>query len=125
MYKSAGRGCKIEVVVLDCSAINDLDTTALEALGKIIDSLNERNIELHMAGVKGPVREVLKKAGLYDDLGEHKRIFRTTYRAILDILADWSEDKEDDHIGEHYKNTNEYCDKEDMDPPKYQPDDIK
>lgn len=125
LEKSEGRDGKIEAIVLDCSAINDLDTTALEALDKIIDSLKEREVELYLGGVKGPVRDVMKKAGLYEHLGEHKRIFRSSYRAILDILSKWNQDEKSEHLGDHYKNTDKYCDKEDMEPPKYQPDDIK
>lgn len=123
LEKSSGRDGNIKDVVLDCSAINDLDTTALEAIGKVRAALKERDIELYMAGIKGPVRDVMKKSGLYDRLGEHEKIFRTPYRAILDILTNRKKDEESDHIGEHYKDTDEYKDKDDMEPPRYMPED--
>ena len=123
LEKSSGRDGTIEAVVLDGSAINDLDTTALAALNKIVDNLKERDIKLYLAGIKGPVREVMKKTGLYERLGEHKHIFRTPYRAILEILTEREEEDESDHLGEHYKNTAKYCDKEDIEPPQYEPED--
>jgi len=125
LAKSTGRGGKIEAVILDWSAINDLDTTALEAMSSIIEALKEKNIELYLAGIKGPVRDVMKKAGLYESLGPNKRIFRTPYRAILDILSDWHEASGSELLGHHYKDTDKFVDKKekDIDHTKYEPDD--
>ncbi|MCF7741456.1 MAG: sulfate permease, partial [Candidatus Marinimicrobia bacterium] len=125
LKKSTGREGTIEAVILDCSAINDLDTTALEAMGKIINTLKERKVVLYLAGIKGPVRDVMKKAGLYENLGPNKRIFRTPYRAILDILSNWHEASGSELLGHHYKDTDKFVDKKekDIDHTQYEPDD--
>jgi len=122
--KSAGHKGKIRALVLDCTAINDLDTTALESFQKINETLKERDIKLFLAGVKGPVRDVMKKAGFYEDLGEHKRIFRSPYSAILQIISKLDKMDNIKHLGTHYKNTDKYHDDEKHPKaPKYIPED--
>ena len=49
--------------------MNDLDSSATTALHQIARSLQERGIELFIAGVQGPVREVMIRSGLYNLLG--------------------------------------------------------
>jgi len=112
LKKARDKEVQIEDVLLDCSAVNDLDTTALGALSDIIDALKERQIKLYLTGIKGPVRDVMKKAGLYDKLGENKRIFRTPYRALVDILSGRDLIKESNNLGQHYKGTDKYADKD-------------
>ena len=46
-------------VVLDASGINDLDATGAEMLDEVIDELRDNGVSLHLADVKGPVRDVL------------------------------------------------------------------
>lgn len=54
----------LRAVVLDLSGVNDLDTTAEHALREIDDELTARGVALHLASVKGPVRDVLARSGL-------------------------------------------------------------
>ena len=124
LEKSKGKDSEYEALVLDCSAINDLDTTALIALKKVIKSLKEKEIELYMTGLKGPVREVMKNAGLYKELMDKNKLFRNPYRAILDIVSKWDQKEVDEQLIDYYKNNEHYEKKEDITPEReYEPED--
>jgi SulP family sulfate permease len=55
-------------VVLVMSAVNRVDTTAMEVLTAINDDLAARNIRLHLAEVKGPVQDRLGNSPLWQAL---------------------------------------------------------
>ena len=55
-------------VVLMCSAVNSIDTTALEALEAVNRRLNDREVSFHLSEVKGPVMDKLKRSHFLDDL---------------------------------------------------------
>lgn len=56
-------------LVLDASSVNDLDSSADTALREVSLDFQRRGIDIYIAGVKAPVREVMKRSGLYDILG--------------------------------------------------------
>ncbi len=70
-------------LILDCSGINDIDATGVETLGEIITELDETPVRLHLADVKGPVRDVLRRAGLWDRL--EGRIHATPHQATQTV----------------------------------------
>ena len=49
-------------VVLDASAIGDIDASALHALHELHDDLEEAGVRLHLATVRGPVRDALDRS---------------------------------------------------------------
>ena len=55
-------------VVLMCSAINEIDFSALESLEAINTRLRDMGIKLHLSEVKGPVMDRLKKQHFISDL---------------------------------------------------------
>lgn len=55
-------------VVLILSAVNRIDTTAMEALSDLQRDLAERHIRLHLAEVKGPVQDRLSRTPLWASL---------------------------------------------------------
>lgn len=57
-------------LVLDASGINDLDATGAEMLHELLAEVEQRKVALHFTDVKGPVRDVLRRAGLWDELGD-------------------------------------------------------
>lgn len=73
-------------IVLDASGINDLDVTGAEMLSDLLDDLDDRGVALHLADVKGPVRDVLRRAGLWERSAT--RIHATTSLAVDAIRAD-------------------------------------
>jgi len=69
----------LEHVVLICSAVNLIDASALESLDAINARLKESDVTLHLAEVKGPVMDRLKRSDFLDDLTG--RVFLSTYAA--------------------------------------------
>lgn len=55
-------------VVLIMSAVNRVDTTAMEALSDINRDLGRRGVRLHLAEVKGPVQDRLERVPLWREL---------------------------------------------------------
>lgn len=72
-------------LVLDASGINDIDATGVEMLGQVLPELADQGVALHLADVKGPVRDVLRRAGLWDGLSD--RIHASTHDAVEAIAA--------------------------------------
>lgn len=71
----------LRAIVLDASGVNDIDTSALEAFTELAQDLDERGIAVHLAGVKGPVRDVLMRSGTYQQLGD--RVHDQVHDAVL------------------------------------------
>ena len=94
----------IRAVVIDGASINDLDTTAAEALSLIIDELREEDIELYFTGVIGPVRDTLRRSGLYEKLGED-HFFESPHDAVTHILAERDEEDDTDRLGDYLDTT--------------------
>lgn len=71
---------QLKHVVLQCSAINDIDASALESLEAIVKRLHESDICLHLSEVKGPVMDRLEKSNFLKHLSG--QVFLTNYRAV-------------------------------------------
>jgi sulfate permease, SulP family len=55
---------KVNLVILDFSGVNDMDTTACKSLEEFKDQLKQQsNIELYFVGMKGSVRDTAYRAG--------------------------------------------------------------
>jgi SulP family sulfate permease len=72
-------------LVLDASGINDLDATGAEMLHELIEDLDERGVDLHLTDVKGPVRDVMRRAGIWASLGG--RVHPSTHDAVAVITG--------------------------------------
>ena len=72
-------------MVLDASGINDIDATGVDMLDEVLPEIDDRGVILHLADVKGPVRDVLRRAGLWDRFGD--RVHTCTHDAIAAISA--------------------------------------
>lgn len=59
---------QIEHVILMCSAVNDIDLSALESLEAINDRLKTAKIKFHLSEVKGPVLDRLGRSHLLHEL---------------------------------------------------------
>ena len=79
-------------LVLDASGINDIDATGVEMLVEVLDDLDDRGVRLHLADVKGPVRDVLRRAGVWQRSAN--RIHASTYDAVQ-AIADRADSPED------------------------------
>ena len=70
----------LQHIVLLCSAINDIDASALESLELIEARLLSAGIALHLSEVKGPVMDRLKHTHFLQHLSG--QVFLTQYQAI-------------------------------------------
>ncbi|MEX2627309.1 MAG: sulfate permease, partial [Ilumatobacteraceae bacterium] len=67
-------------VVIDGAGINDVDASAEATLAELVTEYDERGIEIHLANVKGPVRDVLVRSGLWARL--HARVHPSVHLAV-------------------------------------------
>jgi SulP family sulfate permease len=73
-------------VVLQCSAINDIDASALESLESIEKRLRDSGIALHLTEIKGPVMDRLSNTHFLRGLSG--KVFLTHYRAIHELTPE-------------------------------------
>ncbi|MCA9654891.1 MAG: solute carrier family 26 protein [Myxococcales bacterium] len=59
----------LHTVVIEATSINRLDSSAAAALHELYGWLDARGITLRFAGVKGPVRDMMQRTGLWSELG--------------------------------------------------------
>ena len=77
--------CEIKHVIMMCSAINEIDLSALESLEAINHRLHEMGIKLHLSEVKGPVMDRLKQGHFLEDLSG--RVFLSQYEAMEQLSS--------------------------------------
>jgi sulfate permease, SulP family len=75
----------LHAIVLDGAGVNDIDASAESALSDLIADAEERSIEVHLASMKGPVRDVLDRSGLWSRLAD--RTHPSVHHAVLAIAA--------------------------------------
>jgi len=76
----------LQHVVLQCSAVNDIDASAIESLETIEKRLQDAGIALHLSEVKGPVMDRLGKSHFLKNLSG--QVFLTNYRALQHLDPD-------------------------------------
>lgn len=59
----------VKHVILMCTAVNEIDLSALEVLESINQRLLQSGIQLHLSEVKGPVMDVLERTNFIAELG--------------------------------------------------------
>lgn len=77
---------QLKHVVLQCSAINHIDASALESLEAIAHRLQAAQIGLHLSEVKGPVMDRLQKTHFLHDLSG--QVFLTHYQALATLAPE-------------------------------------
>ncbi len=65
-----GDGVNTRPVLVNAEAITALDSTAAQALGELLDELEEMAVPFGLARVKAPLHERLSAAGLLERIGE-------------------------------------------------------
>ncbi|MFX0540750.1 SulP family inorganic anion transporter [Roseovarius sp. S4756] len=77
-------------VVLQCSAVNEIDMSALESLEAINTRLGEMDTKLHLSEVKGPVMDRLERSHFLDELTG--RVFLSQHEAIQALACEQNND---------------------------------
>ena len=76
----------IHHVIIECAAVNNIDSSALESLEAINHRLRDGGITFHLSEVKGPVMDRLKRSQFLEELtGE---VHLTQYDAVSSINPD-------------------------------------
>jgi SulP family sulfate permease len=71
-------------VVLQCTAVNDIDASGLQSLETIAQRLSDQGIALHLSEVKGPVMDRLQ----HTDFVQHLtgQVFLTHHQAVTSLV---------------------------------------
>ncbi|ANK82562.1 MAG: sodium-independent anion transporter [Rhizobiales bacterium NRL2] len=77
---------ELKHVILQCSAVNEIDASALESLEAINERLGELGVAFHLSEVKGPVTDRLGRTGFLDELSG--RMFLSHYQAVAALAPD-------------------------------------
>ena len=76
---------KVTDVILMCSAVNEIDVTALHALENINLAVKSRGARLHLSEVKGPVMDKLATTDFLSSLTGD--VFLTHHKAVSEVLT--------------------------------------
>jgi high affinity sulfate transporter 1 len=85
----AGSPTPVRWMVVGAEPITSVDVTSADALDELDKTLHEAGIDLCFAEMKGPVKDKLKRFGLFSRLGE-QRFFATIGEAVNRYLASQS-----------------------------------
>lgn len=75
----------LRTIILDASAVSDLDGSADHSLSDVVDQFTDAGIDIHVATIRGPVREVMLRSGLLARLGREN--VHTDIESALDAAG--------------------------------------
>ncbi|SCL15270.1 sulfate permease, SulP family [Micromonospora nigra] len=78
---------QVHTVILDASGIGDCDADGAHALAQLRARLADRGVTLRLATVRGPVRDLLSRAGLWQSLREANLVHRDVADAVAAAAA--------------------------------------
>ena len=81
LYDMAVADKALRHVVLICSAVNDIDASALESLETLNERLNAAGVQFHLSEVKGPVMDKLRRSHILEQLTG--KVFLSHYDALV------------------------------------------
>ena len=82
-----GGGAPVRALVVDASAVNRLDSSGAEILAATLDELQAQGVALHVAAMKGPVRDVVDATRLGAQLAR-ERTHLTLHEAVQAARAE-------------------------------------
>jgi sulfate permease, SulP family len=86
IYKLVFERDQLEHVILQCTAVNEIDMSALEMLEAVDHRLQEQGITLNLSEVKGPVMDALKQVNFLNTLSGN--VYLTHYQAVKSLKSD-------------------------------------
>jgi high affinity sulfate transporter 1 len=105
---AVARNPGVQRVIVAAEPITDIDTTAADVLTELMDTFERDGIEFGFAELKGPVKDSLRRYGLYDRIGDH-RFYPTIGSAVRDHVAahqvdwtDWEDETEEATLRERW-----------------------
>ncbi len=70
-------------LILECPAVNTIDSSALESLEAINHRLKDGGITFHLSEVKGPILDLLKRSSFLEELSG--KVHLTQYDAVFSV----------------------------------------
>ena len=86
IYELVAGNSDLEHVILQCTAVNEIDMSALEALEAIDHRLREQGVSLNLSEVKGPVMDALQKVNFLSNLSG--QVFLSHHQAVKALKTD-------------------------------------
>jgi len=86
IFKNLGERKELRHIILMCTAVNEIDISALEVLESINDILREQGIGFHLSEVKGPVMDCLERTPFLSAL--NGEVFMSQYQAVQTLLLE-------------------------------------
>jgi len=71
------KGAALKLIVLDAESINSIDSTGIEMLKERVHYYQKKQITFYFSSVKGPVRDLLFRAGLLNSIDRTHFFIRT------------------------------------------------
>lgn len=84
-------GNDVRAVVLDMYPVNKMDSSALHTLSGVLEVLGERSVRFYVSGAKGPVRDILRSAGIEEVVGP-QNFFPTIHDAVVAAQAELAQE---------------------------------
>ncbi|MGA0031433.1 MAG: SulP family inorganic anion transporter [Flavobacteriaceae bacterium] len=76
------RGTSVNKIILNVEPMNYIDSSAAFMLRQLLEDLGSKNISVAVAGPIGPIRDILKRSGIADLLGQ-QAFYENTHSAYL------------------------------------------
>lgn len=87
IYEAVSTNTSLKHLILVCTAVNDIDMSALESLESINMRLKDAGVTFHLSEVKGPIMDKLKRSGFLPHLSG--RVFLSQHQAVLETQQDF------------------------------------
>lgn len=98
-----GKGGKVKLIILNAEAISNLDSSAVHMLNDCINEYHQAGIAFFITGAIGPVRDVLHKSGLIDQIGRDN-LFMHVHDAVAHF--DNVKNEQQQFLNRHARQTN-------------------
>ena len=72
-------------LVIDATAINAADFTGVEMLGQLVEDLDGTGVQVHLGGLRGPVRDVLERTEWFRALVAAGRVHGTVVESVREL----------------------------------------
>ncbi len=72
----AQKGNQLKLVIFNGDSMNGIDSSGIYILEEIVENCKEQQINFYLAGIKGPIRDILYRSGLTAKIGEENFFFR-------------------------------------------------
>ena len=83
IYDRVATDPSLKHVILMCSVVNEIDSSALESLEAINQRLKDLDVAFHLSEVKGPVMDRLQRTSFLENLSG--RIFLSQYQGVKEL----------------------------------------